>query len=192
MELLEDAGLMFFGDTRPSVRYGDGEVAILGRDAHAHFSYVGELDCVADEVEQHLGKPLFVAEPHGHGFGYFGLERKLLVLRQRLGRGAHRLDDDLDRILRHVQGELFGFDLSDIKHRVDEPKEVLAVGAYAPPPPRIAVHFLWRSVLDWRRSSLMRTSADFERRHALCRFSIWRAHNPLAWRRQPHEWRSHA
>ena len=42
MELLEDPHLMLFGDVRPSVCHGDGEVAIRGCGAYAHLSHIGD------------------------------------------------------------------------------------------------------------------------------------------------------
>ena len=69
--------------------------------------------------------------PTGRLLGYVGLERELLGLSQRLGCGAHRLDHALDGVLAEVQAELAGLDLGDVEHGVDQPQEVLAVGADA-------------------------------------------------------------
>ena len=44
----------------------------VARDAH--LAGVGELDGVADQVEQHLGEALLVAEADRQGLGHLGLE----------------------------------------------------------------------------------------------------------------------
>src|SRR5215510_12071799 len=41
-----------------------------------------------------------------------------LFCAKRLGGRAHRLDHALDGVFRHVQGELAGFDLGDVEHRI--------------------------------------------------------------------------
>ena len=64
MKLLEDAGLMLFGNARACVRHADCEVAIHGSGTHAHLSGIRELDGVADEVEEHLDEALLVAKAH--------------------------------------------------------------------------------------------------------------------------------
>ena len=54
VELLENPRLMLLGDARTRVCHTDGEVAADHLRGHAHLARVGELDCVADEVEEHL------------------------------------------------------------------------------------------------------------------------------------------
>jgi len=76
-----------------------------------------------------LNKALLVAKPDGQGLGHLGFERKLLVLGEGLGCRTHGLDHALNGVLGHVQGELAGLDLGNIKDGIDEPQEVLAVGA---------------------------------------------------------------
>ena len=100
------------------------------RDAghDAHLARVGELDGVADEVEQHLRQALLVAEAMRQALGDVRLERELLGLGQRLGRHPHCLDHAAERILGEVQAELAGLDLGDVEHGVDQPEQVLAVG----------------------------------------------------------------
>ena len=71
-------------------------MAILAVRGDAHLAGVGELDGVADEVEEHLGEALLVAQADRQRLGNIGLERELLGLRQRLGCRAHRLDHALD------------------------------------------------------------------------------------------------
>jgi|SRR5215467_9727123 len=80
MELLEDAGLVLPRYSRPRVRYGDREVAAdhFGRDTH--LPMVGELDGVADQIEQYLGEALFIAKAKGQGLRDMGAENEHLVL----------------------------------------------------------------------------------------------------------------
>ena len=102
VELLEYARLLLRRDPRSRVRHADGEVTVNRLRRDAHFTRVGKFDGVADEVKEHLGQALLIAEANGQGVRYFGLERELLVLRKRFGGGAHRLDHARDRIFAHV------------------------------------------------------------------------------------------
>ena len=86
------------------VSHGNGEVAVHGRRGDAHLASVGELDGVADEVEEHLGEALLVAQADRQLLGNVGLERELLGLSQRLGCRAHRLDHALDARTRRGSG----------------------------------------------------------------------------------------
>ena len=45
---------MLFGYTWPRIRDADGEVAVHAFDCHAHLARIGELDCIANEIEEHL------------------------------------------------------------------------------------------------------------------------------------------
>ena len=105
MELLEDAVKLLGRYPRTCVSHGDGEVAVHGRRGDTHLAGVGELDGVADEVEKHLGKALFVAQANRQLLGNLGLECELLSLCQRLGRRPHRLDHSLDGVLAEAQAE---------------------------------------------------------------------------------------
>ena len=58
MELLEDAGLVLFGNAWSSIGHADVEVAVDHLCGHAHLSGVRELDGVAHQVQQHLGETL--------------------------------------------------------------------------------------------------------------------------------------
>src|SRR5690348_15498758 len=64
------------------VGHADVEVAVGRLGSHAHLAGVGELDGVADEVEEHLADALLVAKPDGQGLRHLGLEGELLVLRE--------------------------------------------------------------------------------------------------------------
>src|SRR5262249_3624783 len=92
MKRLEDAGLGLFGNAGSWISHADVEVAVYGLSGDTHLARIGELDRVAYEVEKDLSEALLVAEPDGQRLGHLGLERELLVLCQRLGGRAHRLD----------------------------------------------------------------------------------------------------
>src|SRR5215813_14159774 len=94
-------------------------------------SPVGELDGVADQIEQYLGEALFITEAKGQGLRDISAENKLLVLGKRLGGRAYSFNHALDRVLGHVQSELAGLDLGDVEDGVDQAQEVLTVGTDA-------------------------------------------------------------
>jgi len=52
MELLEDASALVIGNTWPRIGHADVEVAVDWLGRYAHLAGVGELDGVANEVEQ--------------------------------------------------------------------------------------------------------------------------------------------
>ena len=54
VELLEDALQLLGRYPRTRVGHGNSEVAVHGRCGDAHLASVGELDGVADEIEEHL------------------------------------------------------------------------------------------------------------------------------------------
>src|SRR5262245_32637965 len=62
VELIEDPTLLVERYARAGVAHGDGKTAIARACGDAHLAGVGELDGVADEVEQHLREALLVAE----------------------------------------------------------------------------------------------------------------------------------
>src|SRR5262245_61850871 len=74
VELLEYPGLLLDGYSRTRVAHTDGEVTIHGLGRDTHLTGIGELDGVADEVEQHLGEALLVAEADRQVLGDVGLE----------------------------------------------------------------------------------------------------------------------
>src|SRR5262249_53194494 len=65
VELLEDARLLRRRNTGTRVSDADGEVPIDGLGGHTHLADVGELDSIADEVEEHLRQALLVTEANG-------------------------------------------------------------------------------------------------------------------------------
>src|SRR5215831_6948055 len=131
MELLKDPILLVKWYARPSVCHRYSEIAVPRAGGNTHLSCVRELYGIANEIEQHLCKALFVSEASWKRLVHGRRERELLVLGERLGGGAHRLDHALDGVFAHVQGELSGLDLGNVEHGVDEAQEVLAVRADA-------------------------------------------------------------
>src|SRR5262249_53569505 len=131
MELLEDTRLLCGRNAGTRIGYGHVEVPVYRFRRDKHLASVGELDGVADEIKEHLGQALLIAEANVEGLLHLGLERELLVLCQRLCGRTYRLDHALDRILGHVESELAGFDLGDVEHGIDEAQQMLAVGADA-------------------------------------------------------------
>src|SRR5215831_8721254 len=77
MELLEDAGLVLFGNAWPRIGHADVEVAVDRLGGNAHLASVGELDGVTHEVEEHLGQALLIAKPYGQGLCHLVLEGQL-------------------------------------------------------------------------------------------------------------------
>src|SRR5262245_41028528 len=91
-ELIEDLMLLVERYAGAGVRHRDGEMAVPRARGDADLAGVGELDGIANEIEQHLREALFVAEANGERFIHERRERELLVLGERLGRRAHRLN----------------------------------------------------------------------------------------------------
>ena len=56
---------MFFGNAWACIGYAHRKMAVHCFGGHAHLAGVGELDRVADEVEEHLGQALLIAEADG-------------------------------------------------------------------------------------------------------------------------------
>src|SRR5262245_44102012 len=131
MELLEDPNLLIEWYAGPGVPHRDGEMAVARARGDADFAGVGELDGVANKIEQHPREALLVAQANRERLVHGRRKRKRLVLGERLRGRAHRLHHALDRVLAHVQSELAGFDLGDVEDRIDKPQQVLAVGADA-------------------------------------------------------------
>src|SRR5262249_27682786 len=89
MELLEDSSPLLFRDSGAGVHHADREVSIRNFGDDADLTCIGELDRIADEVEQHLREALLIAKAYRQRLGHFGAQCDLLALRERLGRCAH-------------------------------------------------------------------------------------------------------
>ena len=92
------------------------------------FAGIGELDGVADEINQDLGQAAAVTMTRWQFGGNFHLERELLVRGQRLQRAADGLGNVLNRVVGEFEFELAGLDLRQIQHVIDESEQMLAVG----------------------------------------------------------------
>src|SRR6516164_3769955 len=109
----------------------DMERAVVSFSLDGDFAGVGELNGVANEVDQDLGQAAAVTVARRQVGRKFKLERELFVGRQRLQRAADGLGDVLNAVIGEFKFELTGLDLREIKHVIDESKQVLAVGLKA-------------------------------------------------------------
>src|SRR5437899_1169526 len=132
----EDSDLFFLVDADSGVAHGEitvhlATVARLGLNAHHHFAALGELDCIAHQVEYDLAQPHRVAEQRIGGVGpdFIGELEALSVgpERQRFHGVAQGL----------AQGERDGLDLQpprldlrEIQNIVDDRQEGGARGLY--------------------------------------------------------------
>src|SRR5262249_19186970 len=95
------------------------------------FASIGELDGVADQIDQHLRQAAAVAMTRWQVGSHLNLESELLVGRQWLQRAANGLGDVLDRIIGEFEFELAGLDLGEIQNIIDQTEQMLAVGLKA-------------------------------------------------------------
>ena len=105
-------------------------LAVIKRlDAQDHFTAVGEFDAVADEVEQHLLKPVGVAgQPVGHGAVDNGGEREWFVSAAGAGDFQHGVHHGAQREVLVGNGHLADFNLGEIQHVVDDVEQ--GIGAF--------------------------------------------------------------
>ena len=92
-----------------------------------HFASIGELDGVADEVDQDLRQTPTIAMTCWHFGSHLDLERELLVGGQRLKRATDGLGNILKGVIGKIENELASLDLRQIKHVIDQAEQVLAV-----------------------------------------------------------------
>jgi hypothetical protein len=111
LELLKQLGLIGGGDARTGIANRDIERSVVRFGLDDHFAGVGELDGVADQIDQHLRQAPAVAVPRWQFRGQIELEREFLVDRQRLERAADGLSNILNRIGGEFECELAGLDL---------------------------------------------------------------------------------
>ena len=127
LELLEQLLLIGGIDSRSGVVHRHAERAIGRRDLDRHFAGVGELDRVADQIEQHLGQLLLVAVASRHVGRHVELEAQVLLRRQRLDRAVHLVDHVFHRIIGERQLELARLDLGEVEHVIDQAEQMAAV-----------------------------------------------------------------
>jgi hypothetical protein len=126
LELLEDPLLVGLGDARARVRDRDAEGPVGRGRLQADLAGLGELDRVADEVQQDLGEAALVAVADGQVGGDRGLQRQVLLGGEGLRGGQHRLHDVLHRVLSERQAQLPCLDLGEIEDVVDQAEQVAA------------------------------------------------------------------
>ena len=97
----------------------------------ADLALVGELDGVADEVEQHLREAALVAMADGQIWGHVDRQGELLSGCERLDRSKDGLDHVLERVVRKIERQLTGLDFGQVEHVIDQAEEMLAVGLQA-------------------------------------------------------------
>ena len=142
-----------------SYRRRSSAAALIG-----DFASIGELDGIADEIEQHLGEPAIVAAGGRQTRRHFDLERELLAARQRLDRAMDALHQVRNGIIIKREHELPGLDLRQIEHVVDQAEQVLAVGLHAL---QHAAHFCRRLAVDAVEDQLGVAEDGVERRAQL-------------------------
>src|SRR6516165_2944088 len=139
---------------RAIVRFGfDGDLA-----------RIGELDGIANEIDQHLRQAAAISMTRRQFGSKLELERELFVGRQRLQRTAHGLGDVLNAVIGKFENQLAGLDLGQIKHVIDESKQVLAVGLYSF---EYAQHLLGRLTVSAVRHQFSVAQDGIERRAQL-------------------------
>ena len=87
LEFLEDLGLISGGNTGPCIADCDGERSVARLGADRHLTLVGELDRVADQVEQDLREPPSVPVTGRQVRRDLRLENQLLLGSKRFDRG---------------------------------------------------------------------------------------------------------
>src|SRR6516165_4438246 len=120
------------------------ERAVVSFGLNGDFASIGELDGVADEIDQNLRQAAAISMTRRQFGSKLELERELLVGRQRLQRAADGLGNVLNAVIGKLENQLAGLDLGQIEHVIDESEQVLAVGLKAF---EYAKHFLgWLAV----------------------------------------------
>src|SRR5215469_12493862 len=101
------------------------ERAVVSFGLDGNFARIGELNRVADKIDQNLRQAAAVAVPWRHFAGKLKLECELLVSRQRLQRAADGLRDVLNAVIGKFEFELAGLNLGQIQHVIDEAEQML-------------------------------------------------------------------
>ena len=92
---------------------------------------VGELDGIADQVEQHLRQPPRIAGAGRQARRHVGAELEALGAGERLGGRQHGRHHVGDAVVLDRQRELPGLDLGEVEHVVDQAEQVPAVALHA-------------------------------------------------------------
>src|SRR5579864_254155 len=110
-----------------------------------HFPSIGELDRVADEIDQDLRQAPPVAMTCWQFAGDLDLEAELFVDRQWLKRAADSLSNVFEGIIREFEHQLASFDLGQIEHVIDQAEQVLAIALQ---PFEYTQRFFWQLAVD--------------------------------------------
>src|SRR5215467_2058422 len=103
------------------------ECAVVRFGLNGDLASIGELDGVADQIDQHLRQAATVTVPWRQFAGKLKLECELLVGGQRLERAADGLRNVLDAVIGEFEDELASLDFGQIEHVINESEQVPAV-----------------------------------------------------------------
>ena len=95
MELFKDLRLIGKRDARPSIRHCDQKGTVEGLHLDIDFAGLGELDCIADEIKEHLADRRSSPWPRGRSGAAVAFRRQFLFGCQ----GLHSREDCLHDIL---------------------------------------------------------------------------------------------
>src|SRR5262249_13088450 len=93
-----------------------------------NFARIGELDRVANKIDQNLRQSSAVTMAWWQLRGHLDFEGQLFVSRQRLQRAADGLGNVLNTVIGKFEFELASLDFGEIQHVIDQSQEVSAVG----------------------------------------------------------------
>ena len=128
LEATEQPRLLFGIDARPAV--ADGQPHALGRQRHGlqgHVAGLGELDRIAQQVEQDLPQPQRIAaHPARHAGGDAVMERQPALARHRPHQRGDIVQQRMQVELDLLQLQLAGFDLGQVQRIVDQAQQMRA------------------------------------------------------------------
>ena len=130
----EDAGLLFRGHADAGIRDREtqpgrrpGVIDLDAVDQHGDRAAVGELDGVADQVDQHLAEPVGVAhQPRRHRGAEADDQLDGLAARGAAQQHVHVPEHLVELELGILEFELAGLDLGDVEDVVDQRQQRLA------------------------------------------------------------------
>src|SRR6516164_9403795 len=104
------------------------ERAVVRFGLYGDFARIGELNGVADKIDQNLGQATAVTVARRQVRSQLELEGELFVGRQWLKCAADGLGNVLNAVIGEFEHQLTGLDLGQIEHVIDESEQVLPVG----------------------------------------------------------------
>jgi hypothetical protein len=132
MELVQDFGLICFRYADTRIGNGHLECPIGRRHPHGHLALVGELDGIANEIQQNLSNSPVVAEPCGQVWRDDCVQGQILLRRQRAHIRHDPIDDILHRIAVEQNLQFARLDLGKIQYVIDLVQQVAAVAVDTP------------------------------------------------------------